>query len=340
MKAWMLNNFGIEHLQMQEVPVPTPGPHQILVQVKAVSLNYRDKAIVEKKYLPHLMPASFVVVSDAVGEVMEMGSGVTRFKKGDRVIGCLYQNWIDGKVQPHDVSLHALGGPLNGALAGYVLLEEAGAVLAPASLTDEEAATLPIAALTAWFALFDHGNLQPGQTVVVQGTGGVSLFAIQFAKAAGATVIALSGSDEKLQTSVKLGADYGINYRLKPNWQHEVLAITNGRGADQILDVAGGTSVNKSIEAAAPGGQVAVIGFIEDVKAEINLLPAMIFNAVKVQGILVGNRQAFTRMNAFIEKHTIKPVIDTVYAFEDAKKAYQHLDRGALGKIVIKGPVL
>jgi NADPH:quinone reductase-like Zn-dependent oxidoreductase len=336
MKAWILQGFGLENLQLREVPTPIPGSHQILVKVKATALNYRDKAIVEKKYLPHLMPSSFIVVSDAAGEVVETGSSVTRFKKGDRVISCLYQNWVDNKVQPANASMHALGGPLNGALAGYMLLEEAGAVRTPATLTDEEAATLPIAALTAWFTLFDHGNLQPGQTVVVQGTGGVSLFAIQFAKAAGAKVIALSGSEEKLLTSIKLGADHGINYKSKPDWQHEVLKLTGERGADQILDVVGGTSLNKSIEAAAPGAQVAVIGFIEDIKAEINLLPTMIFNAVKVQGILVGNREAFERMNAFIELHHIKPIIDTVYPFEDAIKAYRHLDRGALGKIVIK----
>lgn len=335
MKTWQLQDFGLENLKLTERPVPKPGPKQVLVKVKAVSLNYRDKAIVGKMYLPDIMPKGLIPVSDVAGEVVGAGAQVTKFKNGDRVISHLYPTWTDGLKQPHDVSMHALGGPIDGGLAEYMLLDEEGAVPAPASLTDEEASTLPIAALTPWFALAEHGKITAGQTVVVQGTGGVSLFAIQLAKVLGARVIVLSGSNEKLLRAQQLGADETINYKQFPDWQHKVLELTNGRGADNILEVVGGRSLRKSLEAVAVGGQVSVIGFLDGISAEVDLLP-VIFKAVQVRGILVGNRKALEAVSAKIEQHSVKPVINQVYSFQEVKEAYRHLDRGAFGKIVIR----
>ncbi|MHA4812063.1 zinc-dependent alcohol dehydrogenase family protein [Flavitalea flava] len=334
MKAWELQGFGLKHLKQVERAIPKPGPKQILIKVNAVSLNFRDKAIAEGIYLPDIMRMPLIPVSDTAGVVVDAGKATSRFKPGDRVTSHLYPNWVSGLRHPSDVSLHALGGPVDGGLAEYMLLDEEGAVATPAGLTDAEGATLPIAALTAWFALVEHGQLQTGQTVVVQGTGGVSLFAIQLAAALGARVIALSGSDDKLELVRKLGASDTIDYKKNPEWHQQVLELTNGKGADNILDIAGGSSLNKSVRAVRDGGQVSVIGFLENITASLDLLP-VIFKAAQVRGILVGNRDAFEAMNTVIGQHAIRPVIDITYPFDDVLSAYAHLERGAVGKIVV-----
>lgn len=335
MKAYQLKGFGIENLKLENHSIPTPGTNDILVKVGAVSLNFRDKAIVDQIYLPEIMKFPFVPVSDLAGEVIAVGSGVTRFKAGDRVTSHLYGNWISGKKHTSQTALSGLGGPVNGGLAEYVLLDEQAAVNTPAGLTDEEAATLPIAAVTAFFALTEHGGLEKGQTVLVQGTGGVSMFALQLAKALGAKVIVTSSSDEKLEKAKALGADEVINYKTTPDWHLEALRLTDGLGVDHILEVVGGENFEKSVDAAAIGGQIHVIGFLNGTHSNAAML-TILFKAVRINGILVGNRDAFERMNVLIDQHNIKPIIDTVYNFENAKQAYEHVERGAFGKLVIK----
>jgi NADPH:quinone reductase and related Zn-dependent oxidoreductases len=334
MKAWLLNDFGLENLQLADVDTPTPGPGELLVKVGAVSLNFRDKAIVDGFYEPHLVPKPLIPVSDAAGAVVAVGEGVTRFVPGDRVNSHLYSHWIDG-APAADEPMWCLGSPLPGGLAEYMIIHQDSAVLAPASMSDEEASTLPIAALTAWYALMDIGKLQPGQTVLVQGTGGVSVFAAQIAHAYGARVIATSSSDANLTRIKSLGADEGINYRTHPAWEEKVLELTDGKGVDVTIDVAGGKGINQSVAATKVTGTIAQVGFLTGQTAELDLMP-LIFRQTTLRGIAVAPRTSFDRMNPFLNKHGIKPVIEQVYDFEQAVEAYRHLSRGAFGKIVIK----
>ncbi|KOS05320.1 alcohol dehydrogenase [Flavobacterium akiainvivens] len=335
MKAWQLQGFGMDNLKSITTEIPTPAKNEILVKVGAVSLNFRDKAIIDQIYLPEIMQFPFTPVSDLAGEVLAIGSEVARFNIGDRVTSHLYGSWIKGKKHTSQTALSGLGGPVNGGLAEYVLLDEQAAVITPSTLTDEEAATLPIAALTAFFALTEHGGLEKGQTVLVQGTGGVSIFALQLAKALGAKVIVTSSSDEKLAKAKALGADEVINYIKTPEWDKEALRLTGGAGVDHILEVVGGENFERSVEAAAIGGQIHVIGFLNGTHSNAAML-TILFKGVRINGILVGNRNAFEQMNLLIQEHNIKPVIDTVYDFENAKEAYKHIERGAFGKLVIK----
>ena len=331
MKAWELQDWGLANLK--QVERPRPGPNELLVRVQAASLNYRDKAVVEGKYLPDKLPRPLIPVSDAAGRVEEVGPGVTRFQEGDRVTSHLYSHWLDGEPGPSEVD-YCFGGPLPGGLAEYMIIHEDSAVAAPASLTDAEAATLPIAALTAWFALVDLGKLEAGQSVLVQGTGGVSIFAVQLASALGARVIATSSSDEKLARARALGAADGINYVKNPEWQAVARELTTGVGVDHVLDVVGGESLNRSIQAARVGGHVAVIGFLGGQTSSIDLLPLLI-RQTRIRGVAVGHRKSFETMNRFIEEKGVKPVINSTYAFSDAVEAFNHLSRGAFGKVVI-----
>ncbi|UPG93874.1 zinc-dependent alcohol dehydrogenase family protein [Luteibacter aegosomatissinici] len=334
MKAWLLNDFGLDNLQPGETPTPTPKPGELLVKVGAVSLNFRDKAIVDGIYEPASVPKPLIPVSDAAGTVVAIGEGVTRFKVGDRVNSHLYSTWIDGAPLP-DAPAHCVGMPLPGGLAEFMIIHETSAVAAPGNMTDEEASTLPIAALTAWYSLVDYADIKAGQTVLVQGTGGVSVFAVQIAKALGARVIATSSNDENLAKIAALGADALINYRKTPAWDTEALNLTDGLGADVVLDVAGGDGINQSVQATKAGGKIAQIGFLGGQTAALDLMP-LIFRQTTIRGIAVGTRTSFERMNAFLNDHVIRPVIDTVYSFDQAREAYEHLTRGAFGKIVIK----
>ncbi len=334
MKAWLLKDFGLHNLQRGEAPAPAPKAGELLVKVGAVSLNFRDKAIVDGFYEPHLVPKDLIPVSDAAGTVIAVGEGVTRFKVGERVNSTLYTRWVDGAPAP-DEPLHCLGSPLPGGLAEYMIIHEESAVRAPDNMSDVEASTLPIAALTAWYCLMDVGNLQPGRTVLVQGTGGVSIFAAQIALAHGARVIATSSSDENLARVKALGVQHGINYRKQPDWEREVLALTDGKGVDITIDVAGGNGLNQSVAATRVAGVVTQVGFLTGQTAALNLMP-VIFRQTTIRGIAVAPRSAFERMNPFLDKHRIKPVIDRVYDFEEAVQAYEHLARGPFGKIVIK----
>lgn len=334
MKAWLLKDFGLHNLELGETPTPQPAPGELLVKVGAVSLNFRDKAIVDGIYEPHLVPKPLIPVSDAAGTVVAVGDGVTRFKLGDRVNSHLYSRWIDGTPKPNEPEF-CFGMPLPGGLAEYMIIHEDSAVAAPANMSDEEAATLPIAALTAWYSLVDVANVQAGQYVLVQGTGGVSIFALQLANAMGAKVIVTSSRDENLEAVKKLGAWAGINYRKTPKWEEEVLRLTDGKGADVTLEVVGGDGINQSVQATKVGGIITQIGFMTGQTSKLELMP-VIFRQTTIRGIAVAPRTSFDRMNAFLNEHQIRPVIDRTYDFKDARLAYEHLAKGAFGKVVIK----
>ena len=335
MKRWQLPSFGLKNLELAEAPVPTPGRHELLIRVAAVSLNYRDKLVVAGELLPNRPSMPFVPGSDMAGEVVAIGADVSRFNVGDHVLGNFWSQWIDGEP-PREMARHglSLGGPLPGMLSEYVTLHEAIAVRAPASLTDKEASTLPVAALTAWFALIETGRLKAGQTVLVQGTGGVALFGLQFAQAFGARVIVTSRSAKKLERAKTLGAFGVIDTHANPDWSVSALELTNGHGVDHVLELIGGDNISQSAAALASGGRIAQIGFMKGSEIVLSAVPLMLNRAI-IQGISVGHRRAFEDMNSAIDKHGIKPMIDRTYAFEDVLAAFDHLDRGPFGKVVI-----
>jgi NADPH:quinone reductase-like Zn-dependent oxidoreductase len=323
--------FGFENLKVVERPEPKPGPGQVLVNQRAWSLNYRDLLVVTGAYNPR-MKLPLVPLSDGAGEVAAVGTGVTRFKPGDRVAGCFMQRWSSG-VLTEEKAKTALGGAIDGVLAEQVVLQEEGIVPIPDGLSFEEASTLPCAALTAWNALVVSGNVKAGETVLVQGTGGVSLFALQFAKLHGAKVIATSSSEEKLARAKKLGADAGINYKTTPEWGKKALELTGG--LDHVVEVGGGGTLGESLRCVKHGGHVAMIGILSGT-AGANPVP-ILMKAVKVQGIFVGSREMFESMNRAIALHQLKPVIDRVFPFEQAGEALKHMQSAShFGKIVIR----
>ncbi|GGG65329.1 zinc-dependent alcohol dehydrogenase family protein [Paenibacillus radicis (ex Gao et al. 2016)] len=335
MKAYVIQGgFGLDHIEEVHYPIPSPAQNEVLIRMKAVSLNSRDLGVIDGFYDPHLtMP--FIPVSDGVGEIVALGENATKFQLGERVSGIFTQSWITGEAtQENWVS--TLGSPLSGMLAEYVVLPEQGLVRVPEHLTDAEAATLPCAGVTAWHAIVEEGKVKAGDTVVVQGTGGVSLFALQFAKLQGARVIVTSSSDEKLERARALGADFGINYRETKEWDQAVLAYTDGLGADHIVDLGGGATLNRSLTALKVGGQISMVGVLTGASVEdFAIIPAIIRRA-KLQAINVGNRTMFEKMNAAIKHHRLNPVIDSVYPFTQAIQALQHLSSGSyFGKICI-----
>ena len=334
MRAFILPKpDGVDALQQVERPEPQPGRGQILVKVHACSLNYRDYAIAIGAYRAGAK-ADLIPLSDGAGEVVAVGEGVTRFKPGDRVASCFFQSWIGGDAPPNAHAL-ALGGGVDGMLADYVVLEQDGAVQVPDHLSYDEAATLPCAAVTAWHALVDHGGLIAGKTVLVQGTGGVSIFALQIARMFGAAVIGTSSSDAKLARAKEIGVAHGINYKTTPDWDKAALELTGGRGVDQVVEVGGAGTFAKSINAIKVGGRVSMIGVLSR-QAEINPMIIMAKRA-NVQGISVGSTQMFEALNAALAVNKVKPVIDKTFAFADAKAAYEYLKSAAhFGKVVIR----
>jgi NADPH:quinone reductase-like Zn-dependent oxidoreductase len=333
MKSWLLEKAGRENLNLVDITEPKPGPGQILVRTNAVSLNYRDKLVIENNYpLPILFP--MVPGSDLAGEVVAVGSGVSRFKTGDQVISLFRPKWLRG-VPSHEAIRENLGGPLPGVLAEYVLLSEQGALAYPDYLTPVEASTLPVAAITAWVALFKHGNLKPGETVLLQGSGGVSLFALQLAVAQGARVLVTSRSPGKIARLKQLGAEEVIDTSTNTAWDEAVLQLSDGRGADHILDVLGGDAVPLSIQAAAWGGHIALIGIMDRPTTTISILTAM-GKTLRLQGVSVGSRGDMEELLAFVEKHRISPIIDARYSFDALPDALDHLDRGPFGKVVVE----
>ncbi|XEC93366.1 NAD(P)-dependent alcohol dehydrogenase [Paenibacillus tarimensis] len=336
MKALEIQNgFGLNNIGLAERPVPAPGPGEVLIKMRAVSLNSRDLGVIDGIYYPDLK-LPLIPISDGVGEVAAIGEHTKRFQVGDRVSGIFSQQWISGEPMAGWLE-GVLGGPLDGMLAEYAVLNEEGLVRVPDHLTDEEAAALPCAGVTAWQAVVVEGKVKTGDTVLVQGTGGVSLFALQFAKLQGASVIVTSSSDEKLERAKQLGADFGINYRQTPDWDHAVHAITNGRGADLVVDLGGAYTLNHSIAAVRFGGQVSLIGVLSGASVErFNLIPVFQKKA-RLQGINVGNRDMFEAMNQAIVQNKLRPVIDRVFPFEQSMEALKYLAEGThFGKICIK----
>jgi NADPH:quinone reductase-like Zn-dependent oxidoreductase len=324
---------GIETLELRDVPMPKPARGQILVRMRAASLNYRDLNVAAGRAARGTLPSNLVPLSDGAGEVVELGPNVTRVAIGDRVAGLFMQNWLGGDMEPYHVD-SSRGGSIDGVLAEYVLFDQDGVVHLPEHLTFEEGATLPCAGLTAWNALYAGKSLRSGETVLILGTGGVSIFALQFAHAAGARVIGTSSSDEKLARVKALGASDGVNYRQHPEWHEQVLALTNGRGVDHVVEVGGAGTLGRSVEAARIGGQVHLIGVLTG--GEINPTPILRRNTI-LRGIYVGSRQMFQAMNAAVSLHRIRPVVDRVFDFTDAKAAYHHLKgQTHVGKVVIR----
>lgn len=333
MKAWeVLTPTGLDGLVLNaDRPEPKPGTGQIVLRLHAAALNYRDQGVIKGAYGYTKFPV--IPLSDGAGEIVEIGPGVTQFAVGDRVTSTFFVNWTAGRI-PADASKNSLGGMIDGVLAQYVLLEQTGAIRMPANLSFEEAATLPCAALTAWHALVDSGRLKAGESVAVLGTGGVSSFAIAFAKMHGARVLLTSSSDEKLGRGEALGADTLINYRVTPEWDQEILRQTGGAGVDHVVEVGGSGTLDRSMNAVRPGGAIHVIGAVA-AAAPVN---TRLINrkSIRLQGIHVGSREMFAAMNCAIGQHKLQPSIDRVFGFDDAKAAYAHQQSAShFGKIVI-----
>jgi NADPH:quinone reductase-like Zn-dependent oxidoreductase len=333
-KGWRISSFGIENLESFEAPNPKAGAGQIVVKVHAASLNYRDLMMVKGFYNPR-MELPRIPCSDGAGEVVEVGPEVTDLKPGDRVAGIFMQRWIDGPPSAAKQRA-ALGGDVDGMLAEYVALDAAGAVQIPNHLSYEEAATLPCAGVTAWNAVVTQGGLEPGQTAVIQGTGGVSIFALQFARTMGARVLGTSGSDEKLVRARVLGLDAGVNYKQNANWADWVIAETEGEGADLVVEVGGAGTFSQSLKAVRVGGTIAQIGVLSQSQEALQVAP-ILRKQVRVQGIFVGSKADFLAMNRAIEHNRLKPAIDSVFDFEDARAAFQKMEGAShFGKIVIR----
>lgn len=326
---------SIDELRRVERADPKPGPGQLLIRIRATSLNRRDQAIITGTYVAGVVSRDTIPLSDGAGEVIAVGAGVTRYKPGDRVAGVFSQTPPGG---PPFGARVPLGSPLDGMLVEQVVLYEDGVVSIPEGLSFEEAACLPCAAVTAWHALMVAGRpVRPGDTVLVLGTGGVSMFALQFAKAAGARVIATSSSDEKIERVKALGASDGVNYKRTPEWDQEVLKLTGGRGVDCVVEVGGAGTLGRSYQAVAPAGKVALIGVLTGRGGGDSTPHAMMLKGGSLHGIFVGNREMFEQMNRAIEVNKIKPIIDKVFPFEDAAAAYRHQASGNfMGKVVIR----
>src|ERR1700691_1576106 len=336
MRAYQLpkGGAGIEALARVDLPEPKPQHRQVVVKVGACSLNFRDLGIVRGTYR---MPVrdKIVPLSDGAGEVVEVGGGVTRVKAGDKVAGCFFQRWPGGEPS-QNVQASALGGSIDGMLAEYAVLEEDGVVKSRASLSIEEGAPSPCAAVTAWHAMMAHAKLIAGQTVLLQGTGGVSIFALQFAHAMGVTALITSSSDDKLARAKKLGAAHAVNDKNPPDWEKAAVASTGGRGVDHVVEVGGAGTLARSFGAIRIGGKISMIGGLSGAATELN--PGLILGRrANVQGISVGSTEMFEAMNAAIAANKIKPVIDRVFGFDEAREAYKHMASGAhFGKIVIR----
>ncbi len=326
---------GFAELRRVERPDREPGPGQVCIRIRAASLNYRDHAVAAGTYggLGGTVSRDITPLSDGAGEVIAVGDGVTQFRPGDRVAATFFQTPPEG---PPFGKRAALGAPLDGMLAERIVLYEDGIVRLPKDLSFEEGACLPCAAVTAWRALMRVGrSIVAGDSVLVLGTGGVSMFALQFAKAAGALVIATSSSDDKVERVKALGASEAVNYARTPDWAKEVLAITAGRGVDCVVEVGGSGTLNRSFDALASGGKVVLIGVLAGRDGEINPYALMAKNA-SLHGIFVGDREMFLEMNSAIEINHLKPIIDRVFPFDDAVGAFRHHASGKfIGKVVI-----
>jgi NADPH:quinone reductase-like Zn-dependent oxidoreductase len=342
MRSLELNHpWGTAHLKLVERPDPFPGPREVLLRMRTASLNYRDTFIAAMGgYSPNSNAAEPVVpLSDGCGIVEAVGAEVTRVAVGDRVAPSFFPNWISGPPAP-DKTLGALGAPGGPGVARELMVIDAdGVSKVPAFLTDQEVATLPCAALTAWRAMFVDADLVPGDTVVLQGTGGVSILGLQLAKAAGLRAVVTSSSDEKLERARALGADHLINYRTTPEWSQGVRAATNGRGADFVMEVAGAGTLTESLKSIRLGGHIAIIGVVSDPMSPGPILSIgqMMASSARMQALMVGSRENFEAMCRMIELHRIRPVVDAVYPWTEAAAAIGAMGQGKhFGKIVLQ----
>jgi len=331
MHAWQISSFGVDSLEFVERPTPTPGPGEVLVALRAISFNYRDLLMVKGLYNPKLkLPR--IPCSDGAGLVTAVGPGVTAWKPGDRVAGIFMQNWHDGPLTPAKAR-GALGGDIDGMLTDFIVLKETGLVAIPEHLSFEEAATLPCSAVTAWNALA-AGNLKPGSTVLIQGTGGVAIFALQLGRLSGARVLGISGSDEKLQRAFTLGLDGGLNYREIPDWDRWALDETGGEGVDLVVEVGGMGTLARSLRAIRMGGVIAQVGVLS-APAEPLPLPTILHKQARIQGIYVGSRKDFEEMNRAITLAILRPVGENFH-WTQAREALGRLEEAShFGKLVL-----
>lgn len=336
MKVFELDGaWSIDNLRVGERPTPRPGTGQVLLRMKAASLNYRDLLVLRRGYGALTGTLPLIPVSDGVGEVVESGEGVTRFTPGDRVCPMFKLTWTSGRPTAERLS-RTLGGPLDGVMAEYMSVDEQGLASVPDHLTDEQAATLPCAALTAWSALVTCGGVKAGDRVLIQGTGGVSLFALQFAKLLGAFVFVLSGDDTKLERAMGLGADDGLNYRVVPEWGKVVRERVGGEGVDHVVEVGGEKTLPQSLRAVRVGGTISLIGVLSGGSLDVKLGP-VVTRQVKLQGITVGHREGFESMARAMAQHRIQPVVDSVFPFDSLRAALDRLASGAhFGKVCIR----
>jgi NADPH:quinone reductase-like Zn-dependent oxidoreductase len=334
MRVWTLSAPGLEHLTIAEHADPTPGPGQVLVRIKAASLNYRDVMVATGRYA---RGAKYPVVplSDGAGEIAAVGSGVKGWRAGDRVVTSFFAGWVDGPQTPERTAT-ALGGAVDGVLAEAIVLPERAVVRTPEHMSDVEAATLPCAALTAWHALFEGADpLRPGQTVLLEGTGGVSVFGLQLAKLAGARVLITSSQDAKLERARALGADETINYAKDPEWQERVRELTGGRGVDHVLEVGGKDTLARSMASLRYGGQLHMIGGVSGFSTELPL-GLMAQNNVRVRRIFVGSVSMFEAMNQALSLHRLRPIVDRTFRFDEARAALEHMQTAShFGKLAI-----
>ena len=331
MRAWQITKFGIDSLDFVERPTPVPGPGEVLVGVRAVSLNYRDLLMVKGLYNPRLRFPR-IPCSDGAGEVVAIGEGVTEWKPGDRVMGIFMQNWLEGPLTPARAK-GALGGDIDGTLTDYIVLKEQGLVSIPDHLSYQEAATLPCAAVTAWNAL-RAGEVRHGSRVLIQGTGGVSIFALQFAKLVGATVLGISSSYEKLQRAVGLGLDGGLNYRDHPDWDRWVFEQTEGEGVDIVVEVGGLGTLARSLKAIRTGGVIAQVGVLADSSDPLPI-GSILHKMVRIQGIYVGSRADFVEMNKAISMTQMRPVGEDFHWTQAREVLTKMQERSHFGKLVL-----
>jgi NADPH:quinone reductase-like Zn-dependent oxidoreductase len=334
MKAYRVHELtGPGGLRLDDLPDPVPGPGQVLVRLRACSLNFRDLLMCKGAYNPKIR-LPYLPLSDGAGEVVATGAGVIRVKPSQRVVVNFMPGWVEGPPD-EEKARSALGAGGDGLLAELAVLPEQGLLPFPAHLSFEEAATLPCAAVTAWNALVDSGGMKPGDSVLIQGTGGVSLFALQFAHRAGARVIVTSKSDQKLARAIEMGASDGINYTTTPDWDKRVRELTAGKGVDMIVEVGGAGTLPTSLKAVRLGGYIALIGVLSG-GGDINPVPILMKN-IRVQGIFVGSRRMFEAMNRAIETAALHPVVDRVFSFDQAIEAMKYMETGAhFGKVVIR----
>ncbi len=337
MKAYVLTQVGedVELWQQRELRDPEVGPGEVVIKVKATSLNYRDLMIAKGRYSAPTV-GELIPLSDGAGEIVAMGAGVTNWAGGDRVVGSFFTHWKSGQFRAEYPNA-ALGGTASGMLAEYVVLPADGIVRIPSHLSFEEAATLPCAGLTAWNALMETGpKLEPGSTILTLGTGGVSIFALQFAKAAGFEVLSTTSSEAKGERLHALGAHEVINYRTHPEWEKEIAKLTGGLGVDHVIEVGGAGTLAKSMMAVRYGGAISLIGVLTGADGQVNPFPVLGKN-IRLQGIYVGSTAMFDSMNAAIESLKIQPVIEKVYEFNDAPAALKDLESAQhVGKLVVR----